>query len=330
MTIKHRHFFSSIYMVLISFIIFLFVAYVMMVLMYEPNLPSMSEIALYRGVGRDILMVRWVLIIAIFLLLASLINGFLSFRMTRRIIQEVTLRQKKDEANRRELIAGISHDLCTPLTSIISCIEGIETGVASTQEMQKKYHTYIKNEADNMKHIIEQLFLFSKLDMEEFPLNLICVDIALTISEMIEDSLSRYESCGLSIDLKKMPENLFVSVDVRLIRNVINNILENSVNYKTKIQGKMEISATVENSYILLRFEDDGPGVEEDMLPKLSDVFYRADPSRTDPGSGLGLAISAKIIHNMNGQIHAELPSSGGLAIVIKLPLLKELPNNGR
>jgi signal transduction histidine kinase len=56
----------------------------------------------------------------------------------------------------------------------------------------------------------------------------------------------------------------------------------------------------------------------------LLDVFFRADPSRSDPGSGLGLAISAKIIQNMNGQIHAELPSSGGLAIVIRLPLLQE------
>jgi len=189
--------------------------------------------------------------------------------------------------------------------------------------MQKQYHSTIKNEAANMKYIIEQLFLFSKLDMDEFPLNMMRVDISLAISEMIEDSIAAYESRGMSIHLSDMPKDQFVSVDVRLLRNVVNNILENSVKYKTKEHGKIEISAAVDSDNILLRFEDDGPGVEADKLPKLLDVFFRADSSRSDPGSGLGLAISAKIIQNMNGQIHAELASSGGLAIVIRLPLLQ-------
>jgi len=238
-------------------------------------------------------------------------------------LESSTAQQQKDEKNRKELIAGISHDLRTPLTSIIGCIEGIETGVASTPEMQKQYHTFIKNEAANMKYIIEQLFLFSKLDMDEFPLNLMRVDISLAVSEMIEDSLASYESRGISIHLAEMPENQFVSADVRLLRSVINNILENSVKYKTKEHGKIDIRAEAEGGFILLRFEDDGPGVDADNLPKLLDVFFRADPSRTDPGSGLGLAISAKIIQNMNGEIHAELPPSGGLAIVLRLPLLQ-------
>jgi signal transduction histidine kinase len=72
---------------------------------------------------------------------------------------------------------------------------------------------------------------------------------------------------------------------------------------------------------ILFRFTDDGPGVEPDILVKLLDVFYRADPSRTGHGSGLGLPISAKIIQSMGGTVNAELPPSGGLAIVIGLPL---------
>ena len=258
-------------------------------------------------------------------------------------LEASTAKQKKDETNRRELIVGISHDLSTPLTSVLGCIEGIETGVAATPEKQKQYFTFIKNESIRMKHIIEQLFLFSKLDMDEFPLNLQQVNITFALFDMIDDSLVRYEGRGLSIHIDEMPKDILASVDIYLFHNTIINILENSVKYKTKKHGNMEISATVENNVIIFRFTDDGPGVEPEMLPNLLDVFYRADPSRSkkvsggetihsqasSAGSGLGLAISAKIIQRMGGKIFAELPPSrglsacGGLTIVIQLPIVQ-------
>jgi signal transduction histidine kinase len=248
-----------------------------------------------------------------------------------------TTQQKKDEANRRELIAGISHDLRTPLTSIKGYVEGIKTGVASTPEMQEKYLDIINNKTKDMEHIIGQLFLFSKLDMDEFPITFRNVDISSAISDMVEDAIPEYSSRGLDIQLGSMPENTHVSADVLMLRNVIINILENSVKYKTKVRGKVEISSSVKNNFVLLRLADDGSGVHADMLPKLFNVFYRTDPSRNKAGSGLGLAICAKIIERMGGSIHAEPAAetlkgrgsppaqviSGGLAVIIRLPLLQ-------
>jgi signal transduction histidine kinase len=187
--------------------------------------------------------------------------------------------------------------------------------------MKEKYLAIIKNKAADMQHIIEQLFLFSKLDMDEFPLTMRRLNLIPAVSDMIEDSASEYASRGLTIQFAELPKDIFVSTDVLLLRNVIINILENSVKYKTLEHGKMEISAVVVNGSVLLRLADDGPGVQADMLPKLFDVFYRTDPSRSKLGSGLGLAISVKIIERMGGSIHAELPATGGLAIVIRLPL---------
>jgi len=238
-------------------------------------------------------------------------------------LETSTAQQKKDEAARRELIAGISHDLRTPLTSIKGCLEGIETGVASSPEMRGKYFSIIRNKTAALEHIIEQLFLFSKLEMDDFPLDLRRTDITLAVSDMIDDSLYEYAVKGLTIRVGDMPKNAYVFADVIILRNVIINILENSVRYKTKEHGQMEISGTVENDFVLLRLSDDGPGVHIDMLPKLFDVFYRTDPSRSRQGSGLGLAISAKIIERMGGSIHAELSSVGtGLVTVIRLPVM--------
>jgi len=368
MTIKRCLFFSNLRIALISFGAFVFISRIGVFLIYGTGRPSLEAIIRFQEThSHDLRMTLWFLGFALFIIIISIINNFLTHRMTKRIVKPLeplsegvrhikennyayridyqnndefrpiceafnemateleasTIKQKKDEANRRELIAGISHDLRTPLTSIKGYIEGIETGVASTLEIQKKYFTIIKNKASSMEHIIEQLFLFSKLDMDEFPIFLRRTNITLAISDMVDDLYSEYASCGLDIKFTEMPKNIYVSADVLVLRNVIINILENSVKYKTKERGQMEISATVVNDLIMLHFADDGPGVQADMLPKLFDVFYRTDPSRNKLGSGLGLAISEKIIARMGGNIHAELPAAGGLAIVITLPLLQ-------
>jgi signal transduction histidine kinase len=234
-------------------------------------------------------------------------------------------RKQKDEANRRELLAGISHDLCTPLTSIKGYLEGLETGVVSTPEMKDHYFATIKNKTADMEHIIERIFLFSKLDMDEFPLNLRRISLMPIITDIVEEAVPEYDQRGLAVHISESPVDVCVLADTFRLHNVLVNILENSVRYKTKDRGDLEISAVVVNDFVFLRLIDDGPGVSAETIPKLFDVFYRADPSRSIKGSGLGLAVSKKIIERMGGAIHAELPVSGGLAVVIRLPVAKDM-----
>ena len=230
--------------------------------------------------------------------------------------------RKRDEAARRELIAGISHDLRTPLTSVKGCLEGIETGVASSPEMREKYLSIVKSKTAALERIIEQLFLFSKLDMDEFPLDLRRTDLALAVCDMAEDSAAEYAAKGLDIEIAGMARGAYVMADALLMRNVVVNIFENSARYRSRERARIEISCAAESGHAVLRLADDGPGVQPEMLPKLFDVFYRADPSRSRQGSGLGLAISAKIVERMGGSMRAELPASGsGLAIAVRLPL---------
>jgi len=227
----------------------------------------------------------------------------------------------KDETNRRELLAGISHDLLTPLTTINGYLDGLESGVASTPEMREKYFATIKNNTVGMKHIIEQLFLFSKLDMDEFSFSPQRFDIMRVISEMIEELAEEYAMKGLAITVNDSPKNVFVHADVTQFRRVLVNILENSARYREKETGHMEISASLENNFLQLKFADDGPGVSSGELSSLFNAFYRADPSRHTKGSGLGLAISMKIIERSGGTIHAENGESGGLIVIIRFPI---------
>jgi signal transduction histidine kinase len=117
-------------------------------------------------------------------------------------LEASTQRRLKDEANRRELLAGISHDLRTPLTAINGYLDGLESGVASTPEMREKYFATIKNNTESMKHIIEQLFLFSKLDMDEFQFSPRRFDIIRALSDMIEELAEEYAMKGLAIVIR--------------------------------------------------------------------------------------------------------------------------------
>ena len=236
-------------------------------------------------------------------------------------LEASTARRLKDEANRRELLAGISHDLRAPLTTINGYLDGLESGVASTPEMRKKYFHTIKNKTVDMNHIIEQLFFFSKLDMDEFPFSPARFELTRALSDMVEEFAEEYAMRGLEIFNNVSHQNVFVNIDVSHFRRVVINILENSVKYKEKETGRMEINSSVDNNFIQLKFADNGPGVSRDMLPNLFSAFYRADPSRHTKGSGLGLAISEKIIERSGGTIYAENAGSGGLVIVICLPV---------
>ena len=134
----------------------------------------------------------------------------------------------------------------------------------------------------------------------------------------VEESALDSRTHGLEITAEQL-DPVTVSADPEQLRRVLSNILENSIKYKNKAMGHLRI--TLEESGRLV-LADDGPGVPEDALPKLFDVFYRSDPARKNPagGSGLGLAIASKAVRGMGGTIRACNVPGGGLAIAITLP----------
>ena len=229
---------------------------------------------------------------------------------------------QRQEQNRKELIAGISHDIRTPLTSINAYIEGLLDNVAATPEMQQKYMHTIKQKAKDIDNMVDKLFMFSKLDLGEYPFYPEKIDIALEINKILDENKKEYIEKGLNINVTDPQNNLTVFADPVQFRNAVINILENSAKYKNKDTVNVDIKYFDEDDFVKIAIEDDGPGVEEKALSKLFDVFYRNDPSRNNPskGSGLGLAITAKIIEKFNGSIYAENVSPTGLRIVFTLP----------
>ncbi|MDR1320538.1 MAG: HAMP domain-containing histidine kinase, partial [Gracilibacteraceae bacterium] len=235
-------------------------------------------------------------------------------------LQRMENMRRSDEESRKELIAGISHDLRTPLTSIKAYLEGIDKGVAESPERRQKYLEIIGRKTADLEHIINQLFLFSKLEIGEFPMHTELLPLGRTVSELVSGLAEEYGHKGLHLELSQGAPDVFVRADPLWLRSVVINILENSAKYKTAETAAVIVACGEADGYAEITLTDDGPGVPEAALDKLFDVFYRADPSRNTKGSGLGLAVSARIIRHMGGRISARLPQSGGLSIVLRLP----------
>lgn len=233
-------------------------------------------------------------------------------------LKELVQRIQQQERSRKELIAGISHDIRSPLTSIQAYVEGLLDGIAKTPEAERKYLEIIKTKAKDLAHIVSQLFLFSKMELGEYPKDLRKLRLNEVLEDIVLSMQEEYRQKGLSITMDL--EMVTLNTDPVQIQRITTNILENSLKYKVKEQGNLQISLHRRESGFYLSFADDGPGVPEEALPHLFEVFYRSDPSRQNPhqGSGLGLAIVAAAAEQMGGSIQALPSPMGGLEIRIE------------
>ncbi len=197
--------------------------------------------------------------------------------------------------------------------------------MTATPADQTRYMKMIKTKAEEIDHMVAKLFLFSKMDLGDFPYQPELLDLSQEIVSLVEATADAYASQGLRVRITQLAPTAALYVDPIQLRSVFTNVL-NSLKYKTKAQGNAWIKTVRQQANVWITIDDDGPGVPEEALEKLFDVFYRNDPSRSNPqqGSGLGLAITAKAIQWMRGSIHAENRREGGLRLVIQLPLARK------
>jgi len=230
--------------------------------------------------------------------------------------------QLKYEEDRKELVAGISHDLRTPLTAIKGYVKGLKDGVANTPEKQQRYRDIIYTKACEMDVLVDTLFLFSKLDTGHLPFYFEKVNCKDYLDEFINHTTEDFKRKGLEIAYhNSCPPDTVVKLDADQMNRVFSNILENSAKYKRLDICQVDFEASRQGEEVVLEIGDDGQGVPEEILPNLFNSFYRGDASRTNPteSSGLGLSIAERIVKAHKGTITAQ--NKNGLSIIIKLPV---------
>ncbi|MFE4712467.1 ATP-binding protein [Paenibacillus sp. NPDC056722] len=251
----------------------------------------------------------------------------MAFEEMRSRLQASIQVQQQYENNRKELITNISHDLKTPITAIKGYVDGILEGVADSPEKTEKYMRTIAAKAGEMDHLIDELFLYSKLDMQKLPFSFESVPILPFLNDWAEELKVELEKqkVDLQIDMDG-GEAAKVAVDRDSFKRVLGNIIQNSLKYMDKPNKKIAVSTRIENHALTLAIGDNGPGVPSEAAEHIFERFYRAEQSRNTKtgGSGLGLAIAKQIIVEHGGGIYADSQEGEGMVIRIVLPIEEE------
>lgn len=244
-----------------------------------------------------------------------------SFDEMRIQLKESQELQKQYEQNRKELIANISHDLKTPLTSINGYVQGILDGVADSEEKRVRYLQVIAGNAQEMEHLIEDLFLISKLDIDQLPMRTDPIDLVPYFQDCVLDWQFILQREEMEISLETNLDHAHVIGDREQLKRVMNNIVNNAVKHLGK-DGKIKLHLHAEDEGYVVAISDTGVGIAKDKLGHIFDKFYRTDAERNRriAGSGLGLAISKEIIQRMGGIIWAESELGKGTTISFYLP----------
>lgn len=147
--------------------------------------------------------------------------------------ESVTI-QLQYEENRKELLSNISHDLKTPITSIIGYVEGIKDGVANTPQKMEKYLSTVYLKAKDMDSLIDELFLFSKLDLKKEPFTFETVELDKYMRDYVDELHLDLLQQGIQIELHIMYKLINVTADREKLKRVLANLISNCVKYTNK------------------------------------------------------------------------------------------------
>jgi len=218
--------------------------------------------------------------------------GYEFDRMRKRIIRHLN--------QRSEMLSGISHDLRTPLTRI-----KLQLALIKDMEISKK----LSGDVDEMEKMLNDYLQFSKSTFSD-------KTETFDMSELIKSTIKKYENADISLD---QPEKTIFNGRKNLIQRCLNNLIDNALKYATKVKVKQKkIRKT-----IVIIIEDDGPGIPASEYENVFKPFYKIDKGRSEAKSsvGLGLSISSDIIRSHGGTIILRKSETGGLEVMISLPV---------
>jgi signal transduction histidine kinase len=234
-------------------------------------------------------------------------------------LEEARVRERAIDTSRRELVAWVSHDLRTPLAGIRAMVEALEDGVVDDSETVARYHRTLREEADRLASLVDDLFELSRSQAGVLRLELERVSLADVVSDALAGAAPVAQAKGVRLHgvMRDQVPELHASAP-ELLR-ALRNILENAIRH-TPSDGTVVVEAGVDAGQAFVAVVDHGGGIPEPDLDRVFDVAFRVDPARNGPGAGLGLAIARGLVEAHRGDVSVR-NENGGCRFTVRLPV---------
>ncbi|MFJ1107197.1 HAMP domain-containing sensor histidine kinase [Bacillus sp. RA(2023)] len=222
-------------------------------------------------------------------------------------LEKVRIEAKRSQESRKQLLSSISHDIRTPLTSIIGYIDALKDGVAASEIEKQEYLKVLYIKSNNLKHLVDDIFNMAKLDANEFPLKEEQLDFSEVTREILIEFLPELSKHNIELQVLIPESTCPIVADHLSLMRIMNNLIKNAIYYGK--DGKtlgIELLETDTNYELLIW--DKGPGISKHDLQNVFERMYRSEQSRNSSygGSGLGLAIVKALVEKQHGHIWVE------------------------
>jgi len=247
----------------------------------------------------------------------------IEFDRMRLKLKESLEKQAKYENSRKLLLASISHDLRTPLTSIKGYVEALQDGIVTEEEAKERYMNIIVGKTNKLNTLIDDLFIYSKMELGEFNIDKIVVPSDFLFEGLLMPKISEYADAAFDFQLDSNFPMVMLDVDEKRISQVIDNVIHNATKFTNNI---IKVHAKKHKGFCQLYVEDDGCGIPKEELPFIFDQFYKVEKSRnsSEQGTGLGLAITKRLITAHGGRISVKSEEGKGTTFKIELPIVRK------
>lgn len=237
-----------------------------------------------------------------------------AFDSMRREITKSRACEREAIENNKTVIATLSHDIKTPISSIRAYAEGLEANMDSTPEKREKYLSVIMKKCDEVSKLTNDLFLHSLSDLDKLKINPERFELCGFIENVVGEIAAEQN------DVRFMKPNFtaVVSADKNRLVQITENLINNARKYA---KSDIEVSVTQLEGNVEIHFRDYGSGIPDEDMPFIFDKFYRGKNCGNEQGSGLGLYIVKYIAEQMHGNVILH-NHSNGLEAIISLPII--------
>lgn len=218
----------------------------------------------------------------------------------------------KREKEFKQQIENISHDLRTPLTSMIGYLKIMD--VSNLNEEEKEDLQTVLKKAERLQELISQFYDFSRLTAQDYPLELSAVDATKVLREVMADAYSELSARNLEVTVDLPERAVWIEGNANALQRVFQNLLQNAGRYAVK---ELAVSVCEEAERVFICFKNDTKDLYEQEVERLFERFYTVDKSRSNGSTGLGLTIAKEFVEKMGGSIEAELEDGRWLVMRI-------------